>query len=103
METSRSQQRETDHVAEDEADGAPVHDSKLERLELAHALIACAVRLDTTLSKTGNGDCALAFTESRCGGWEVKEEECCDNGPNDCCNALDDEEPDAQSVVIMSA
>lgn len=75
MMSSKKWLSETNHVTQDEADGAPVADGELEGLELADALIACAVRLDTAFSETGNGDCALAFGEAGAGGWEVEENE----------------------------
>jgi hypothetical protein len=82
-----------DHVAQDEADGAPVADGEAEGLALANALFAQAARLDTAFAEAGNSDGALAFGEAGAGGGEVEEDERGDASPDDCCDAFDDEEP----------
>jgi hypothetical protein len=83
----------TYHVSEDEADGPPVEDGKLEGLGFAHALVTCGVGLNTAALETSNGNGTFALSQALAVGREVEEDEGSADGPYDRRSSFYDEQP----------
>jgi hypothetical protein len=92
----------TYHVTDDEANGPPVADGELERLQLAHALVTLGVCLNTSALQTVDSDHAFAVGQALGVGGEIEKEEVGADSPDDGGRTLNNEQPSPSAQSASS-